>query len=503
MGFIELTRAELNAVFTENGDAAYGTTGSYCLDYFTLIGASRFQYKNAVSLFLKAYHEDKALAVKITFYLRDIRNGLGERNLFRMIFNTLADFYPDVAEQLIPYIPVYGRYDDLFCALQSPVRESVISFVRKQLDKDLANLEKGKPVSLLGKWLPSENASSVQTKELASEIRTELGLTHGQYRQMLSLLREGTIVETSLVHKDYSFDYSKLPAGAFHKYRKAFERNDYDRYEEFIADVTKGKKEVHAKTLYPYQIVRDIRNEEDPQLDSTYEALWSRLVDDIPESKTMVVLDSSGSMYDGNNPSAIDVGVSCAVLFANKLKGQFHNRFITFSETPCLVELKGKSLRGWLEQVYSRCEAATTNLEKVFRLVESIYSRPDFKKEDALDRLVIISDMEFNALSAPYPEPRSIPGPSNIYGPRALISTYQSFKQAFDKKGLVLPEIVYWDVAAREVHFVAPQDAKGLKFVSGFSSNLIKAVVNNASLDPYDNMLKTLEPYKEFDKIKF
>lgn len=489
MGFIDLTRTELNAVFTQNGDVAYRTTGSYCLDYFSMIGASRFKYNDAISLFLKAFREDKELAVKITFYLRDVRNGLGERNLFRIIFNTLAEFYPELAKQLIPYIPRYGRYDDLFCAIDTPLKNDVYDYIVQQLKRDLAAKEKGKPVSLLAKWLPSENTSSDKTRELASQLRKKMGLSHGEYRKMLTFLREGTIVETSLVNKDFSFDYSKLPGGALHQYRKAFLRNDTERYSEYLSDVLEKKEKIHAKTIYPYQIVRDYRTDPDLRLKDTYQAIWNNLLGTIPDTKTLDVLDTSGSMYDDNNPSAIDVAVSLAVLFANKLKGEFHNKFIEFSDRPQLLELPGNDLYGWLDSVFSHSEAASTDVEKVYRLIENVYSREDFRKEDELDRIVIISDMEFNELSAPAVPPKDKPYmPKKIYGSRALLSTYESFKRKFEEKGFRMPEMVYWNVRSQSKvpHYVACKDEKGVKLVSGFSANLIRSIVKNESLDPYE-----------------
>ena len=44
MSFIEITKEMLDVAFTENGDKAYKTTGSYCLDYFSLVGGMRFNF---------------------------------------------------------------------------------------------------------------------------------------------------------------------------------------------------------------------------------------------------------------------------------------------------------------------------------------------------------------------------------------------------------------------------------------------------------------------------
>ena len=126
MGFFEISEQILNKAFTENGDKAFRTTGSACLDYFSLVGGMRFNATEALNLFMKAYFENPIIAIKLLFYVRDVRLGLGERNLFRYHFNALVNMYPNVGKQLIKYIPEYGRYDDLLAALNTPIKNDVI-----------------------------------------------------------------------------------------------------------------------------------------------------------------------------------------------------------------------------------------------------------------------------------------------------------------------------------------------------------------------------------------
>ena len=137
MSFVQITKEMLNVAFTENGDKAFETSGSYCLDYFSLIGGMRFNYKDALNNFMKAYKEDPILAIKILFFARDIRGGLGERNIFRFTFNALCNMAPEVAKQVISYVPTYGRYDDLFSAYSTPLRKEVVKMIREQLNEDI------------------------------------------------------------------------------------------------------------------------------------------------------------------------------------------------------------------------------------------------------------------------------------------------------------------------------------------------------------------------------
>ncbi len=58
--------------------AAERITGSDCLDLFAAIGALRnAEDQEIVVRFSRAYAEDRDLAMKMLFYSRDIRSGLG------------------------------------------------------------------------------------------------------------------------------------------------------------------------------------------------------------------------------------------------------------------------------------------------------------------------------------------------------------------------------------------------------------------------------------------
>ena len=69
MKFMENLGKQIYKVLTENEDIAYSTSGSYCLDLFSLIGGMRHYHNNIISLFLKAFYEDKKLALKYYFIL--------------------------------------------------------------------------------------------------------------------------------------------------------------------------------------------------------------------------------------------------------------------------------------------------------------------------------------------------------------------------------------------------------------------------------------------------
>lgn len=484
MGFYEITEQLLNKAFTENGDKAFKSTGSKCLDYFSLIGGMRFNLKNALNLFMKSYYEDPILTIKILFYTRDIYAGLGERNLFRYTFNALANMYPNVARQLIEYIPMYGRYDDLLVCLETPLKKDVIKLIDAKLKEDIENKKNGKSISLLAKWLPSINTSSSETKEMAAIIAEGLGMKKEEYRKTLSFLRKGIIVENNLRERDYSFEYEKLPGGALFKYRDAFYENDGARYNKYINDLSKGKVKGNTNTLYPYQVIRRLENQPKKTELESLDAIWNNFDRSEIASKTIVVRDGSGSMFDDYDVSANSVATSLAILFAEQLTGEFKNKFITFSNNPKLVEVTGSTIFEKFNNIIKYNEVANTNIEKVYKLILNVYSHKNFKSEDAIERIVIISDMQFDYATG-----------------NSKNSTFENFKVEFEELGYKMPEVVFWNVRARSVNFPTINE-KGVKLISGASQKVINMVTNNDAEDPYEFMLKCLENYSCFDEIE-
>src|SRR5690554_3761156 len=119
MNYIESLRNDLIKTTTEKGDTAFTTTGKYTLDLYSLMAGLRYNYYDLSNLFIRSYFEDSTITMKILLYLRDILNGLGERNSFRLLFNMFANLNPNLAKKLIPLVPKYGRYDDILAGFNN------------------------------------------------------------------------------------------------------------------------------------------------------------------------------------------------------------------------------------------------------------------------------------------------------------------------------------------------------------------------------------------------
>ena len=507
MNALQAMKMQLNVARTENGDLAYKSTGSACLDFFSLCGGMRRNLEDLDKLFAKAYGEDPVVAIKILFYMRNIRGGLGERNSFRVLLKELAKFYPGVARQIVYAVPIYGRWDDLLVLLDNPyVKDDVIAYIRWQIREDQKAMEQGKEVSLLGKWLPSINTSSKESVARAKILMSALYMKAVEYRKLCSALRkEIKILEDNLRRKDYTFDYSKQPSQAMLRYKKAFMRNDEERYKSFLNKVVEQAEKLargeenpeeervklNTKTLYPYQIVAPFMgywsvNELQPEQELPLEASWKALDRDVFDSKTIVVRDGSASMYHGKDDSPINIATSLALLFAEQLSGAYKNSFITFSSEPRLVQVpeNADTLKKKLNFISKFNDITNTDIGKVYRLILDVAKSGNVPKEEMIERILIISDMEFDCCSSKE-------------------STFDFYKKKFEAAGYELPEIVFWNVEARDTHLPVTMNEKGVKLVSGASANIFADVVSGdlKVVTPYEFMLQMLEPYAEFDNV--
>lgn len=289
-GFMSAMKSTLNDEFnvsvTENGAVGYRTTGKELLDLnFAVASLRKASPSDIANRFVRAFFEDKITAMKWLFFARDVRGGLGERRLFRIVFQRMAEENPEYIIPLISLVPEYGRYDDLWCLLDTKLAPNVLNIIAQQLRDDIQNLSDGNSISLLAKWLPSANAHSADAKRYAKQIYKFMGISERDYRKVLSKLRSKLdIVEKKMSEKRWDeIAYEAVPSRANLIYNSAFLRNDEDRRRDFLSRLEKGETKINASTLFPHDIVakysdgwRGLK-----PTDKTLEALWNALPDTI------------------------------------------------------------------------------------------------------------------------------------------------------------------------------------------------------------------------------
>ncbi len=476
-----------NTTYTENGAVTLETTGDCCLDLFATIGALRHVSREEICLrFQRAWAENRDLAMKILFFARDVRGGLGERRAFRVITRWLADYAGSSVVKNIINIPEYGRYDDLLSLLGTSCEAEVLRFIAEQWEKDTKALQSGGSVSLLGKWLPSINASDSRTIAQAKKVAKYLHLSSADYRKALTALRKRIhILENDLRVKDYSFDYAAVPSKAMYKYREAFLRNDEARYRGFLDQVEKGEASMHAGTLTPYEVIAPVVGSwTDQMTDERRKALdvtWKALPDYTCGENALVVVDGSGSMYYLGNPVPAAVALSLGIYFAERNQGYFKDCFITFSNRPRLIRIKGDDIVDKVTYCESYNECANTDIQAVFHLILKAATENCIPQKAMPSRIYVISDMEFDCCAE-----------------NADLTNFQNMEKIYRAYGYVLPELVFWNVDSRNTQQPVKKNQQGVALVSGCTPRLFEMLAGG-NLNPYACMMEILnrERYKD------
>lgn len=136
--FMNAMNNATNYVMTENRALTHASTMSGLLDMFALGGAYRTRSDaDCILLFKKAYEEDALRALKCLFYLRSVRGGQGERRYFRVVLNWLAKNHPEDVIRNLENIPFYGRWDDLYALVETPVENDMWRFLKREVVEGL------------------------------------------------------------------------------------------------------------------------------------------------------------------------------------------------------------------------------------------------------------------------------------------------------------------------------------------------------------------------------
>lgn len=488
---------------TENGATKRVSTGSELYDMFALGAAYRTRSEDeCVLLFKSAYEENPSYALKCLFYIGDVREGQGERRFFRVCYRWLAMYDEDAARRNLKYIPEFKRWDDLIkICYNTPLWADAVTIVRDQLAVDIASLMRGpkEAVSLLGKWMPSENTSSKETRHLAYALRSALGWTHKQYRTALSQLRERANVLERLMSagKWDEIEFDAIPSKAGIKYKNAFARHDIERMkagtEQSYADFAKDKNTtVNAGTLYPYEVVdKAIKTMQrgwynrTPAMDDTDRLMvnkyWDNLTDYFKDASldALAVVDTSASMRSSDAAAPINVAISLGMYCAERAKGPYAGHYISFSRTPKLVKVEGVDFCSKVKRIYDANLCENTNIEATFDMLLDVAMRNDCAQEDLPKNIIVISDMEFDQARGYC---RWDAKPENA-------TLMENIEKKWNQYGYQMPKLIFWNVDARSDNF-AMEVKDGVSFVSGCSPVIFKQVMTGKTA--YDLMYEVL-----------
>jgi len=497
MNFAEAMREETTHTFTENGAPARNTSGDKLVDFYSVAGALRNADPNRVTrLFDDAYAEDKLLAAKILFYARDIRGGLGERRLFRIIIKHMAMYHPEALRPNLDLIGVFGRYDDLYELIDTPLENDMWAVMKAQFEEDKIAEANGKATSLLAKWIKTPDTSSKESRRLGCLTAKKLGYSVKDFKKILRKLRRAIgIVESLMSAKQWDkIKYPEVPSRAMKIYKNAFLKHDQERFLDFTQKALTGEVKINSSTLYPYDIIEEVLAY---SWSSGFyvgtgnydiaEAQWRALPNYVkPGSKAIVMADVSGSM-EGR---PINTSVGLAIYFAERNEGPYKDMFITFSARPHFQSLRGTTLCEKLASINYNDWDSNTDLEAALMLICETAIENNVKPEDMPDALIILTDMEIDRCTRMN---RSYV--NRITNDDDIIdswSFYDNVKRYYESHGYNIPNIIFWNVDSRNDVFHTDSKRKGVQLVSGQSTAVFKQLMDNIGLTPYEAMLNVI-----------
>jgi hypothetical protein len=460
-----------NMTLTENGALTNKSSLNNLLDWFAAGGALRDRDENSiVGLFQKAWGDDALKALKVLFYFRDVRGGQGERRTFRTCLKWLANSHQNAVKVNLENVPFYGRWDDLYALEGTPLEAAALDLIRRQLLTDEEAIREGQSVSLVAKWLKSENTSSKESVRLARKTREALGWSPRKYRKTLSALRSYIdVVEVKMCAKEFhGIDFQKVPSKALMNYKDAFKKHTKEAWEGYLAKVEKGEAKINAKALFPYELLRSVWKEQDETAIKALDLQWKNQPDWLAENphKGLVLADCSGSMTM-NNMLPLAVSVSLAIYFAERNTGPFQNCFMTFSNNCKLQRLVGSNLKEKAHNLDKEGWCGSTNLQSAFDAILSTAVKNRVKEEDMPSVLYIVSDMEFNQACGCNQS-----------------TNFEVAKQKYVKAGYKFPKVVFWNVNARNDQFPITEDENGVCMVSGCSPSILKSLLSGKDFNP-------------------
>jgi hypothetical protein len=383
----------------------------------------------------------------------------------------------------IKLFPEYGSWLDLVklwhLSPDNKVKNTIMDTIITQLNTDKSNLQTDpSKVSLLAKWLPSENSKwdrytkerfNIELcKDVFSTWRVDSSHLKTFRKEYISPLRKQlSLVETYMCQKRFGeIDYEKVPSVAMQKYRKAFLRNDMARFDKYLVDVNIGKAKINSSQVYPHDLVSDYLNgygTEDPVIEAQWKDIKARVTASKAFEKSIAVVDVSSSM--SGTPMAVAIALGLLSLNTSN-----NNNVLTFSQDPKLHYIPDDSLFNQVNNIMRMHWGMNTNFEKVMQIVLDMIKNGG----TPIERIYIFSDMQFD---------KAI---------RTDSTHFEMIKTQFEEANLTMPTIVFWNLRANTPDVPVSCNEHGVIMISGYSPSLLTCILDKDDITPLSMMFKII-----------
>ena len=455
------------------------------------------QIKNDKDLYTKYFTN----FIKICLFMREPRQGKGERLISYYIIQWMWENNNNVGKFMIDQLGNFGSYVDLCQLYYMSSNASLKEYLVEVYGRQLINDKTAEKTSLAGKWAPREQS---KYSDFAREITKKFfNKNKKAYRQhIVSLNKVLNVPETHMCNKQWSLiDFGGVASKAMTLYTKAFQDvetnafplnkrrltrrhqlhqkrrhteehpdfEDRERCRQNLVDhITAGKK-INAKVADLATIVNSYLSGKDEDL--IWEAQWTTRINEIKaliketgyQPKILPMIDLSGSMSGDPMVNAITLGFFTSILMDNEMdkEPEYANMFLSFNSQPEIGKLprsgslfsKIKSLRdeGWMNRW-----GGNTNVQSAFQMILDIAVKHNVAKENMPDVLAIFSDMQFDQGDRSWSE-----------------TSYEMMQRMFQEKGYTLPHIIFWNLRANTAGYQVKANQPNTTMLSGYSTRMM------------------------------
>lgn len=488
--------------------------------------------------------KELTILYKLIAQTRDILNGKGDMDNTWMQIEAWYNFYPDLAYNAFVHCVdyshhslnkhQYGSFKDIkyFLAYLKentldgeahPLVDRILNEIAiKWLKRDEKLLNEGKPVSLIGRWIPREKSSKRFNwifKKLASLMypsfvqeptngwKNLTQIKKSQLKQRIHLKKllvklsgndGGTdTVQVKMCNNNWkNINFNNVTSITLRKQKNAFlnvtkknnERwNSIDRikcsenYKQHIEKALSGDKtaKVHGKRLNVGELARDAymydvcNDDEKKTLRNTINLQWLSNSENNKGLENMCIIpmcDTSASMEcDGRLPLNNSIGLSIRI--SEICHPSFRNRVLTFDSNPQWINIGDcndfvdkaikikKSSWGCNTDFHLACD----------RIIESFVEHNISPREVSNLVLAVFSDMQFD---------------DSCHNVGIFDSAYEKIVKKFYDAGMKTkyrkpydpPHILFWNLR-KTSGFPATTFTKNITFLSGYSSSLLNIFV--------------------------
>ena len=468
---------QFNKCNTTSTQSANHPMISSLVSLYNSIGSMRsWKSADAYKLFDKAVAEDKELATKVLFYGRDIREGLGERNTFKLLLRYAARKYPEIVRPNIHLIGYYGRFDDLYVLNGTPCQDAMWKYMKEQFKSDLRDMRAGKPISQLAKWIKTPNASSTKTRSLGVLSSIKLGYSEVKYfkKHLKALRKYLNITEINICNDDFTnIDYNKVPHNAMKRYYELFKDKDENKFNQYLDNI------VDTKAITPYNIINSMINKTDTI--KNIEKLWNKLPI-YNSSNVMVAADLSDSMYNNHN-IPISVAISMILYLSKTNTGYFNNKYIVINNKPQIQSITKSTLNDNLLDILNNESEYNTQYDRIFKSLLNTAIKYKVTPQDMPKAILLVTNKSIKETFMDYDN----------------TSLYTDIQKLYENYGYTLPKLVYWSLDKSINVFYTDTTLKNTTIISGYISKTYNKVLDSLTKNPYDIMLDTLnsDRYKD------